>query len=122
MKESRHQRRPRRSRSAEPQGLKRRPDALQEQAARPALQPGLSPGKSARVMGSLRLSTGILSVFWTAYATATTWSLYLNGTLRGTPWQANTGTTGIGRIQLGDTAAKTWAINFDDVVLDQTPG
>ncbi|TDU82261.1 alpha-tubulin suppressor-like RCC1 family protein [Kribbella voronezhensis] len=54
--------------------------------------------------------------------TATTWSLYLNGTLRGTPWQANTGTTPIGRIQLGDTAAKTWTINFDDVVLDQTPG
>jgi alpha-tubulin suppressor-like RCC1 family protein len=54
--------------------------------------------------------------------TATTWTLYLNGTPRGTHWQANTGTTNIGRIQLGDTAAKTWTINFDDVVLDQTPG
>jgi hypothetical protein len=54
--------------------------------------------------------------------TATTWSLYLDGTPRGTPWQANTGTTDIGRIQLGDTAAKTWTINFDDVTLDQTPG
>ncbi|MEU0092067.1 hypothetical protein [Kribbella sp. NPDC006257] len=54
--------------------------------------------------------------------TATTWTLYLNGTQRGTPWTANTGTTPISRIQLGDTAAKTWTINFDDVVIDQTPG
>jgi hypothetical protein len=54
--------------------------------------------------------------------TATTWTLYLNGTQRGTPWSANTGTTPISRIQLGDTAAKTWTINYDDVVMDQTPG
>jgi hypothetical protein len=54
--------------------------------------------------------------------TATTWTLYVNGTQRGTPWQTNTGTTPIGRVQIGDTAAKTWTINHDDVILDQTPG
>ncbi len=35
---------------------------------------------------------------------------------------ASTGTTPIGRIQIGDNAAKTWTVNFDDVVLDQAPG
>ena len=33
-------------------------------------------------------------------------------------WAANTGTTPVGRIQIGDTAAKTWTANFDDVIVD----
>lgn len=47
--------------------------------------------------------------------TAGSWTLYLNGTQRGTPWVANTGTTPVGRIQIGDTAPKTWNIGFDTV-------
>jgi hypothetical protein len=35
---------------------------------------------------------------------------------------ADTGTDPIGRVQVGDTAAKTWTANFDDVRLDTTPG
>lgn len=53
--------------------------------------------------------------------TVSSWTLYLDGTQRGTPWQSNTGTTGVGRVQIGDTAAKTWAINFDAVRVDQSP-
>jgi len=53
--------------------------------------------------------------------TTGTWTLYLDGVQRGTPWQANTGTTPIGRIQIGDTAAKTWTINFDTIRTDQSP-
>jgi hypothetical protein len=53
--------------------------------------------------------------------TAGSWTLYLDGTQRGTPWQSNTGTTPVGRVQIGDTAAKTWTINIDDVRVDQSP-
>ena len=35
---------------------------------------------------------------------------------------ANTGTANVGRVEIGDTAAMTWSGNFDDVVVDQTPG
>ena len=50
------------------------------------------------------------------------WDLYLNGTKIVNGWSANTGTTPVGRIQIGDTAAKTWTANWDDVVVDQAVG
>jgi hypothetical protein len=53
---------------------------------------------------------------------ATTWNLYRDGTQILTNWVADTGTTPVGRIQLGDTAAKTFTVNFDHVVLDTAPG
>jgi hypothetical protein len=53
---------------------------------------------------------------------AGTWDLYRDGVRVVNAWTADTGTTPIGRLQLGDTGAKTWTINFDDVRLDQTPG
>jgi len=37
-------------------------------------------------------------------------------------WVADTGADPIGRVQIGDTAAKTWTVNLDDVRLDETPG
>ena len=37
-------------------------------------------------------------------------------------WAANTGTTAIGRIQIGDTAAKTFTVNYDHVVMDEVVG
>lgn len=49
--------------------------------------------------------------------TTGSWSLYRDGTAIVNAWTANTGTTPIGRIQIGDTAAKTWTANFDDVSL-----
>ena len=35
---------------------------------------------------------------------------------------ANTGTTPVGRVEIGNTQAVTATINFDDIVVDQTPG
>ena len=37
-------------------------------------------------------------------------------------WAANTGTTPVGRVEIGNAQAVTATINFDDVVVDQTPG
>jgi alpha-tubulin suppressor-like RCC1 family protein len=53
---------------------------------------------------------------------ATSWTLYLNGVAVVSNWTTNTGTTPVGRVQIGDSAAKTWSINIDDVRLDQSPG
>lgn len=49
------------------------------------------------------------------------WNVYLDG-VRTVIQSMDTGSTPIGRIQIGDTAAKTFTVNFDDVVLDQAPG
>ncbi len=37
-------------------------------------------------------------------------------------WVANTGTAAVNRIQIGDTAAKTFTLNFDHVRVDLVPG
>ncbi|MBI5088191.1 MAG: hypothetical protein HZB15_04840 [Actinobacteria bacterium] len=52
---------------------------------------------------------------------ATTWTLYLD-TISISTWSTNTGTTAIGRVQLGDTAVKTFTANFDHFVVDNAPG
>ncbi len=54
--------------------------------------------------------------------TSASWTLYRDGNPILTVPTANTGTTPIGRVQIGDTAAKTFTANFDHVVLDQAPG
>jgi hypothetical protein len=54
--------------------------------------------------------------------TAGAWDLLRDGVVIVNDWVANTGTTPIGRIQFGDTAAKTFTVNFDDVRLDLVPG
>jgi chitodextrinase len=54
--------------------------------------------------------------------TNTTWDLYRDGAKIVNAWAANTGTDPIGRIQIGDTVAKTWTINFDHVRVDLAPG
>jgi hypothetical protein len=58
----------------------------------------------------------------TTVGTSGSATLYLNGTRIAGPWTANLGTTPIGRIQIGDNAAKTFTANWDDVVLDLTAG
>jgi hypothetical protein len=50
------------------------------------------------------------------------WDLYRDGVKIVNAWVADTGTDPIGRVQVGDTAAKTWTANFDDIRLDTTPG
>ena len=43
------------------------------------------------------------------------WDLYRDGIKIVTGWVANTGTTPVGRVEIGDDGAKTFTINFDDV-------
>jgi chitodextrinase len=50
------------------------------------------------------------------------WDLYRDGVKVVDGWVADTGGDPIGRVQIGDTAAKTWTVNYDDVRLDTTPG
>lgn len=54
--------------------------------------------------------------------TTGTWDLYRDGVKILGGWVANTGTIPIGRIQIGDNAAKTFTVNWDDVVLDRSAG
>ena len=51
-----------------------------------------------------------------------TWSLYRNGTQIVNAWAANSGTSPVGILQVGETQLKTWTMNFDDVVVDQAVG
>ena len=50
---------------------------------------------------------------------AGTLDLYRDGIRIVNAFAANTGSTPIGRIVIGDTAAKTFTVNIDDVVVDQ---
>ena len=54
--------------------------------------------------------------------TAGTWDLYRDGVRIVNAWVANTGTGPVGRIELGNTNAGTWTVNFDDIRVDQSPG
>jgi hypothetical protein len=80
------------------------------------------------VSGTVKGSGSSLSAGWHSIevcmtvGTAGSWDLYLDGTQVVTGWVANTGTTPVGRIQIGDSAAKTFTVNFDDVVVDGYPG
>ena len=49
--------------------------------------------------------------------TSGSWDLYRDGTQIVTGWLANTGTTPVGRVEIGDNGAKTFTINFDDVLV-----
>jgi hypothetical protein len=80
------------------------------------------------VSGASITSTTALGTGWHrlelcgTVGTAGTWTLYRDGASVVSGWAANTGTAPIGGFNLGDTSAKTWTANFDDVVLDRTPG
>jgi hypothetical protein len=50
-----------------------------------------------------------------------TWSLYRDGIEIVTDWSADTGTSPVGRIEIGDTLARTFTANFDDVMVDTSP-
>ncbi len=51
-----------------------------------------------------------------------TWNLYRDGVPIVAGWVANAGSTPVGRIEIGDTLAKTFTVNLDDVVVDLVPG
>jgi hypothetical protein len=52
---------------------------------------------------------------------SSTWDLYRDGVKIVNAWPANTGTTPIGLLQIGDNAAKTFTANFDNARLDLVP-
>ena len=49
--------------------------------------------------------------------TSGSWDLYRDGVEIVSDWAANTGTTRVGRVEIGDNGAKTLTINFDDVAV-----
>ena len=74
-------------------------------------------------LGRRRWARG--STAWSSAARSgsnTTWDLYRDGVKIVNAWATNTGTTAIGRVQIGDTAAKTFTVNFDNVRVDTAPG
>ena len=80
------------------------------------------------VSGTVKGSGSSLSAGWHSIevcltvGTAGTWDLYLDGNQVVTGWAVDTGTSPVGRIQIGDSAAKTFTASFDDVVVDGFPG
>ena len=52
----------------------------------------------------------------------TTWDLIRDGVVIVDDWAANTGTAAVTRVQIGDSAAKTFTANFDHVRVDLVPG
>lgn len=46
------------------------------------------------------------------------WDLYYDGAKVLDQWVADTGSSPVGRINIGDTSAKTWTANFDRVVVE----
>ena len=52
--------------------------------------------------------------------TAGAWDLYRDGVKIVSGWVADTGTTPVGRVQIGDNAAKTFTLNIDDVAVRDT--
>jgi alpha-tubulin suppressor-like RCC1 family protein len=53
--------------------------------------------------------------------TAGSWDLYRDGSRIVAAWVSNTGTAGVGRLEVGSSTA-TWTANIDDVRVDQSPG
>jgi hypothetical protein len=58
----------------------------------------------------------------TTVGTTGTADLYLNGTKIVNGWVQDTGTTPVAKINLGESANRTFTVNFDDVVADAFPG
>ena len=67
---------------------------------------------------TLPLNGGAMVELCGTVGTAGTWDLMVNGTVVRNYWVANTGTAPVGRVQTGDSANKTWTINYDNVVVD----
>ena len=80
------------------------------------------------VAGVQRSSGATLPAAWSsvelcgAVGATSTWDLYLNGVLVVNDWATNSGTVAIGRVEVGDTSARTFTMNVDDVVVDGAPG
>jgi alpha-tubulin suppressor-like RCC1 family protein len=80
------------------------------------------------VSGATRASGVALGTGWHrielcgSVGATSSWDLYRDGVRIVTAWTANTGTTPIGQVQIGDNTAKTVTMNLDDVVVDGAAG
>ena len=78
---------------------------------------------STTINSGVALGTGFHDVeLCGTVGTNSSWDLYRDGVKIVDAWGADTGTSPVGRIQIGDTVAKTFTVNFDHVVVDQVPG
>ena len=80
------------------------------------------------VSGTTKASGVALGTGWHALevcasvGTSGVWNLYRDGTAIVNTWVVNTGTTAIGRLEIGNPNAATWTANVDDITVDQAPG
>ena len=80
------------------------------------------------VSGTTRSATGAFGTGWHLVelcgqvGAAGTWDLYRDSVKVISAWPTDTGTIPIGRLEIGNATAGTWTANFDDVVVDRTPG
>jgi hypothetical protein len=82
-----------------------------------------SDAGGTQLFSGVTLGTGWHSIeLCGSVGTSSTWDLYRDGTKVVDAWSANTGTTPVGRVEIGNATAVTATVNFDDVVVDQTPG
>ena len=82
-----------------------------------------SDASGAQRSSGVALGTGWHSVeLCGTVGAASAWDLYRDGAKIVDTWVANTGTASVGRVEIGDTAAKTFTVNFDDVVVRKPSG
>jgi hypothetical protein len=82
-----------------------------------------SDASGTQLFSGIALGTGWHSIeLCGTVGTSSTWDLYRDGVKIVNAWTANTGTTPVGRVEIGSALAVTANVNFDDVVVDQTPG
>ena len=82
-----------------------------------------SDASNTQIFSGVALGTGWHAIeLCGTVGTSGTWDLYRDGVKIVNAWTANTGTTPIGRVEIGNAQAFTATINFDDIVVDQTPG
>ena len=89
-------------------------------------RPPGSCGSKSDVSAAQRSSGVALGTGWHGIelcgtvGTSGSWDLYRDGVKIVSGWVANTGTTPVGRVEIGDNGAKTFTMNFDDVVVTDT--
>ncbi len=82
-----------------------------------------SDASGTQTNSGVALGTGFHNVeLCGTVGTSASWTLYRDGNPILTVPTANTGTAPIVRLQIGDTAAKTFTMNIDQVRLDLVPG
>ena len=116
------------SQAAEPVVVMRLRTAANGPVARVFLSANRTLIVRSDVAGVQQSSSGSLPPGWHSVelcgtvGTSSTWDLLRDGVVVIDDWATDTGTLPVGRIEIGDTSARTWTINYDDVVVDTHAG